>query len=54
MSYVRLVVRDAKRDLSGDCHVVIDLAARLVAYESSYSSPSMRGQVHYHGGRCAT
>lgn len=105
MSYVRLVVRDATRDLSGDCHgatadrvvaalsadpetieelqaaverfehdhhvfscfspgiddepydaglMVIDLAARLVAYESSYSAPCTRGHVDYHDGKCAT
>jgi hypothetical protein len=34
--------------------VVIDLAARLVAYESTYSHPAKAGCVEYHDGRCAT
>ncbi|HUG70920.1 MAG TPA: hypothetical protein VMM76_24440 [Pirellulaceae bacterium] len=34
--------------------VVIDLAARLVAVESTYSFPSRNGTVCYHDGRCAT
>ncbi len=34
--------------------VVIDLAARLIAVESSYSSPSRKGTVRYHNGECAT
>jgi hypothetical protein len=107
MSEVRLVIRDASRDLTGTCHggaadrvvaalsaepesieeldaaidrfakpggrshfswfrpgifdephdagvVVVDLAARLIAYESSYSSPGKRGMVDYHDGTCAT
>ncbi|HVA45308.1 MAG TPA: hypothetical protein VNH11_02885 [Pirellulales bacterium] len=108
MSEVRLVVRDASRDISGNCHgsladrvvaalsaepetieeldraierfhfrdddksflawfssgirdepydaglVVIDLAARLLAYESTYSSFGHDGSVAYHDGKCAT
>jgi hypothetical protein len=108
MSEVRLVLRDAARDLSGNCHggtadhviaalsaepetieeldkamerfcrrsegrgflswfnrgiddepcdaglVIVDLAARLIACESSYSSPASYGSVPYHNGRCAT
>jgi hypothetical protein len=108
MSEVRLVLRDAERDLSGTIHgsvgdaavaalsadpvtieelnvalerfrathgdrgffawfgpgindepydaglVVIDLAARLVVVDSTYSSPGHRGQVDYHDGKCAT
>ncbi len=108
MSEVRLVVRDASRDISGNCHgsladrvvaalsaepetieeldraierfhfrdddksflawfssgirdepydaglVVIDLAVRLLAYESTYSSFGHDGSVAYHDGRCAT
>jgi hypothetical protein len=34
--------------------VVIDLAARIVASESTYSQPRPQGQVHYHDGVCAT
>jgi hypothetical protein len=34
--------------------VVIDLAARLVAAESTYLSPSREGQVRYHDGSAAT
>jgi hypothetical protein len=32
----------------------IDLAARLVAYDSTYSHPSHRGSVEYHNGKHAT
>src|SRR5438874_272828 len=101
MSEVRLLVRDAQREISGTCHgslvervvaalsaepetiaelqsamgrfeppakerflewfqagsndepydaglVVIDLAARLIASESTYSSPSRSGAVRFH------
>ena len=34
--------------------VVIDLAARLVVVESSYSSPGRKGAVWYHDGSCCT
>ena len=34
--------------------VVIDLAARLVACESTYSTAASRGNVSYHDGRSAT
>ncbi|HKZ78240.1 MAG TPA: hypothetical protein VJ124_07930 [Pyrinomonadaceae bacterium] len=34
--------------------LVIDLAARIVASESTYSQPGLTGQVHYHDGNCAT
>jgi hypothetical protein len=34
--------------------IVIDLAARIVASESSYSHPAPRGHVRYHDGECAT
>jgi len=34
--------------------VVIDLAGRIVASESTYSRPSPEGEVHYHDGVCAT
>lgn len=34
--------------------VVIDLAARIVASESSYSQPGPEGQVSYHDGHSAT
>ena len=34
--------------------VVIDLAARLIAAESSYSSPGRQGTVWYHNGECGT
>ncbi|HET6882216.1 MAG TPA: hypothetical protein VFI31_18775 [Pirellulales bacterium] len=108
MSEVRLVLRDAVRDVSGTCHgatadrviaalsaepetieeldralerfcqrsdgrgflpwfaahindephdaglMIVDLAARLIACESSYSSPGAYGSVQYHDGRCAT
>ena len=34
--------------------VAIDLVARVVLTESSYSSASLTGEVCYHNGRCAT
>lgn len=34
--------------------VIIDLAARLIAYESTYSAPSAEGSVRYHNGKCGT
>lgn len=34
--------------------VVIDLAARLIACQSTYSSPQSYGSVYYHDGRAAT
>ena len=34
--------------------VVIDLAARIVAIESSYSYPQPEGEVHYHDGEKST
>ena len=34
--------------------VIVDLAARLIAYESTYSSPGRSGSVHYHDGTSAT
>ena len=34
--------------------VIIDLAARIVAVESTYSRPGPTGQVDYHDGECAT
>ena len=34
--------------------VVIDLAARLVVVDSTYSSPGPSGEVCYHDGHCAT
>jgi hypothetical protein len=34
--------------------MVVDLAARLVAYESTYSAPGKTGVVSYHNGRHAT
>ena len=34
--------------------VIIDLAARIVAAESTYSQPGPNGQVDYHDGECAT
>lgn len=34
--------------------VVIDLAARLVVVDSTYSSPGPTGEVCYHDGHCAT
>ncbi len=34
--------------------VVIDLAARLISVESSYSSPGRKGMVWYHNGECGT
>lgn len=107
MSEVRLIVRDGKREIFGDCHaavaesaiaalsadpetieeldsalerfvkpdewsffrifrdggddrphdagiVIIDLAARLVACDTTYFMPSAKGSVAYHNGRHAT
>ncbi len=34
--------------------VVIDLVARLIVVDSTYSSPGRTGTVGYHDGRCAT
>ncbi len=34
--------------------VVIDLAARLVVVDSTYSSPGHKGDVDFHDGNCAT
>lgn len=34
--------------------VVIDLAARIVAFESTYSRPGPQGEVLYHNGQCAS
>ncbi|MFN2517248.1 MAG: hypothetical protein ABR556_13645, partial [Pyrinomonadaceae bacterium] len=34
--------------------VVIDLAARIVAVESTYSMPQAEGEVHYHDGTSST
>src|SRR4051812_5679456 len=34
--------------------VVIDLVARLVVVDSSYSSPGSTGTIEYHDGRCCT
>ncbi len=34
--------------------VIVDLAARIVAIESSYSEPQPEGKVHYHDGSKAT
>lgn len=34
--------------------VIIDLAARIIAFESTYSRPAPEGQVNYHDGVCAT
>ncbi|MDP1797602.1 MAG: hypothetical protein Q8K78_08980 [Planctomycetaceae bacterium] len=34
--------------------VVIDLVARLVVVDSTYSSPGSSGEVDYHDGQCAT
>src|SRR5258707_15445737 len=34
--------------------VIVDLAARLIACESTYTSPSRNGSVADHDGRCAT
>ena len=34
--------------------VVIDLVARLVVVNSTYSSPGREGYVDYHNGRCCT
>src|SRR4030095_10415815 len=34
--------------------LIIDLAARIVAYDSTYSNPSPKGQVYYHDGHQCT
>jgi hypothetical protein len=34
--------------------VVIDLAARIVTSESTYSKPGLQGEVRYHDGTCST
>src|SRR6202163_4821747 len=34
--------------------VVIDLVARLIVVDSTYSSPGREGTVEYHDGRCCT
>lgn len=34
--------------------VIIDLAARIIAFESTYSRPGPQGEVNYHDGVCAT
>ncbi|HVC97047.1 MAG TPA: hypothetical protein VND64_25435 [Pirellulales bacterium] len=34
--------------------VVIDLVARLIVVDSTYSSPGRKGTVEYHDGRCCT
>lgn len=34
--------------------LIIDLAARIIASESTYSQPGPTGQVEYHDGNCAT
>lgn len=34
--------------------LVIDLPARIIACESTYSQPGLTGQVDYHDGNCAT
>jgi hypothetical protein len=34
--------------------VIIDLAARIVAFESTYSYPALQGEVNYHDGVCGT
>ena len=34
--------------------VIVDLAARLVVYESTYASLGREGYIEYHNGRCAT
>ena len=34
--------------------MIIDLAARIVACESTYSQPRRQGEVNYHNGVCAT
>ena len=33
--------------------MIIDLSARLVAIESTYSCPSAEGDIHFHDGECA-
>jgi hypothetical protein len=34
--------------------MIIDLAARLIAYDSTYSAPSREGHVNYQNGECST
>jgi hypothetical protein len=34
--------------------VVVDLIARLIVIDSTYSSPGLTGEVCYHDGKCAT
>ena len=34
--------------------VIIDLEARLIVVESTYSSPGLEGGIWYHNGECAT
>ena len=34
--------------------MIVDLAARIVACESTYSQPRRQGEVNYHNGVCAT
>ena len=34
--------------------VVVDLVARLIVVDSTYSSPGLTGEVWYHDGKCAT
>lgn len=34
--------------------VVVDLIARLIVVDSTYSSPGLKGEVCYHDGKCAT
>lgn len=34
--------------------MIIDLSARLVAIESTYSCPSAEGDIHFHDGECAS
>ena len=34
--------------------VIVDLAARIIASESSYNQPSAQGEILYHDGKCAT
>src|SRR5262245_52643643 len=33
---------------------ILDLAARVVAYESTYSHPGPEGEIEYHDGTCLT
>ncbi len=48
----------AQSEIDSDPHdaglVIIDLAARVVAVESTYSQPGPEGVVHYHNGKHAT